>query len=180
MLVEQTTKWGMIADGAETASQAVESIRRGEQFDIAILDLQLAGSGGIALATEIRTLPGTAMLPVILLTPLGVRADAPANARLAFAICVTKPVKPAQLSAALEQALLSPPKKLPPRCQPSRPRLFPSGCPCGFFWWMITTSTKRWPRVFCTKSVTGPIWPRMGAKPLRRSTKKYTTSCSWT
>jgi signal transduction histidine kinase/HPt (histidine-containing phosphotransfer) domain-containing protein len=111
MLVEQTTKWGMIADGVEMASQAVESIRRGEQFDIAILDLQLAGSDGIALATEIRTLPGTTMLPVILLTPLGVRADAPANARLAFASCVTKPVKPAQLSAALEQALLSPSKK---------------------------------------------------------------------
>jgi signal transduction histidine kinase/HPt (histidine-containing phosphotransfer) domain-containing protein len=111
MLVEQTTKWGMIADGVEMASQALESIRRGEQFDIAILDLQLAGSDGIALATEIRTLPGTTMLPVILLTPLGVRADAPANARLAFASCVTKPVKPAQLSAALEQALLSPSKK---------------------------------------------------------------------
>jgi len=52
------------------------------------------------------------MLPVILLTPLGVRADASASARLAFASCVTKPVKPAQLSAALEQALLSPPKKV--------------------------------------------------------------------
>ncbi len=134
MLVEQTTKWGMVADGVETAAQAVESIRRGEQFDIAILDLQLADSDGITLAIEIRTLPGAAMLPVILLTPLGVRADTPADARLAFASCVTKPVKPAQLSAALEQALLRPPKK---NCRPSvachGPACFRAAAPADSF-----------------------------------------------
>ena len=85
-------------------------IRQGEHFDIVILDLQLAGLDGIALATEIRKLPSAAMLPIILLTPLGVRADTLANSRIAFASCVTKPVKPSQLSAALEQALLKPRK----------------------------------------------------------------------
>ena len=85
-------------------------IQQGEHFDIVILDLQLAGLDGIALATEIRKLPNAAMLPIILLTPLGVRADTLANSRIAFASCVTKPVKPSQLSAALEQALLNPRK----------------------------------------------------------------------
>jgi CheY-like chemotaxis protein/HPt (histidine-containing phosphotransfer) domain-containing protein len=112
MLVEQATKWGMIAVSAETAAQAVELVLRGEQFDIGILDLQLAGLDGIALATEIHKLAKSAMLPMILLTPLGVRADTLAKSRIAFASCVTKPVKPAQLSAALEQALLNPQKNI--------------------------------------------------------------------
>ncbi len=111
MLIEHVTKWGMKAVSAETAAQAVELlIQQGEHFDIVILDLQLAGLDGIALATEIRKLPNAATLPIILLTPLGVRADTLANSRIAFASCVTKPVKPSQLSAALEQALLNPRK----------------------------------------------------------------------
>ena len=112
MLVEHTTKWGMKAVSAETAAQAVELIRQGEHFDIVILNLQLTGLDGIALAAEIRRLPNAAMLPIILLTPLGIRADTVANSRIAFASCVTKPVKPSQLSAALEQALLNPQKSV--------------------------------------------------------------------
>jgi CheY-like chemotaxis protein/HPt (histidine-containing phosphotransfer) domain-containing protein len=61
----------------------------------------------LALASEIRKLPGTAMLPLVIMMPLGARADAPNNARLAFAHSVTKPVKPAQLCAAIECALFS-------------------------------------------------------------------------
>ncbi len=92
----------------KAAAQALELLRHGEQFDLAILDLQLPGMDGLALAAEIRKLPGAAMLPLVLLTPLGVRADTPNDAHLAFAHCVTKPVKPAQLCAALERALFSP------------------------------------------------------------------------
>jgi signal transduction histidine kinase/HPt (histidine-containing phosphotransfer) domain-containing protein/BarA-like signal transduction histidine kinase len=110
MLAEHTTKWGMIAESAETAPQAIELVRQGGHFDIAILDLKLAETGGIELANEIRKLPGAAMLPVILLTPLGFRANAPAVARLPFASCIAKPVKPAQLSGALELSLFSPKK----------------------------------------------------------------------
>jgi signal transduction histidine kinase/HPt (histidine-containing phosphotransfer) domain-containing protein len=111
-LAEQTTKWGMVPEAVAAPGQAIELIRAGAQFDLAIVDLQLPGMDGIALAAEIRKLPGGAMLPLVLLTPLGVRADAPTDARLAFAHCVAKPVKPAQLSAALELALFSPKKNV--------------------------------------------------------------------
>jgi signal transduction histidine kinase/HPt (histidine-containing phosphotransfer) domain-containing protein len=107
MLVEQSARWRMIAEGAETADQALELVRTGKPFDIAVLDLQLEGPGGVALAGELRKLPGGAMLPVILLTPLGARAEL-----LAGTLGVTKPVKPSQLSAVLEQALLSPGKEV--------------------------------------------------------------------
>jgi CheY-like chemotaxis protein/HPt (histidine-containing phosphotransfer) domain-containing protein len=109
-LAEQTAKWGMVSETVETPQQALELVQRGAHFDVAILDLHLPGMDGFALAAEIRKLPGTAMLPLVLLTPLGVRADAPADARLAFAHSVAKPVKPAQLRAALERALFSPKK----------------------------------------------------------------------
>ncbi len=112
-LAEQTTKWGMVPEAVTAPQQAIELIRAGAQFDLAILDLHLPGMDGVALATEIRKLPGAAMLPLVLLTPLGVRADAAADARLAFAHCVAKPVKPAQLCAALERALFSPKKAVP-------------------------------------------------------------------
>jgi signal transduction histidine kinase/HPt (histidine-containing phosphotransfer) domain-containing protein len=111
-LAEQATKWGMVPETVAAPGQAIELIRAGAQFDLAILDLQLPGMDGIALAGEIRKLPGGAMLPVVLLMPLGVRADAPTDARISFAHCVAKPVKPAQLSAALELALFSPKKNV--------------------------------------------------------------------
>ena len=63
MLVEQSARWRMIAESAETAEQALELFRTGKPFDIAVLDLQLEGPGGVALAGELRKLPGGAMLP---------------------------------------------------------------------------------------------------------------------
>jgi signal transduction histidine kinase/HPt (histidine-containing phosphotransfer) domain-containing protein len=116
----QATKWGMIPETAETSQQALDLVRDAESFDLAILDLQLPGMDGIALAAEIRKLSGSAMLPLVLLTPLGVRADTLTDARLAFAHCVAKPVKPAQLRAALELALFSP-KKIAIQASPAIP-----------------------------------------------------------
>jgi signal transduction histidine kinase/two-component SAPR family response regulator/HPt (histidine-containing phosphotransfer) domain-containing protein len=107
MLVEQSARWQMIAESTETAEQALELIRTGKPFDVAVLDLQLEGPGGGALADELRKLSGEAMLPVILLTPLGARPGFPTGI-----FGVTKPVKPAQLFAALDQALLSPGKEV--------------------------------------------------------------------
>ena len=110
ILTEQVAKWGMLPENAETPEQALELILRGAHFDLAILDLQLPGMDGLSLATEIRKLRGAAMLPLVLLAPLGTRAEMPGEARLAFASCLAKPVKPAQLCAAIELALFSPKK----------------------------------------------------------------------
>ena len=109
-LTALVTKWGMVPESVATAEQALELILRGGSFDLVILDLQLPGMDGISLGTEIRKLRGAAMLPLVLLAPLGTRAEAPSDARLAFASCIAKPVKPAQLCAAIETALFSPKK----------------------------------------------------------------------
>jgi signal transduction histidine kinase/HPt (histidine-containing phosphotransfer) domain-containing protein len=119
-LAEQTSKWGMIPEIVETPQQALELVRRGAHFDLAILDSHLPGMDGLALAAEIRRLPGATMLPLVMLMPLGTRGDATNDARLAFAHCVAKPVKPAQLCATIELALFSP-KKAVVQAAPANP-----------------------------------------------------------
>jgi CheY-like chemotaxis protein len=101
ILTLQTGKWGMIPRGAQSASQALEWLRAGERFDLAILDMQMPGMDGLMLATEIRKIPATTTMPLVLLTSMGVRADNPDFATAAFASCLTKPIKPVQLHEVL-------------------------------------------------------------------------------
>jgi CheY-like chemotaxis protein/HPt (histidine-containing phosphotransfer) domain-containing protein len=101
ILTVQTTKWGMIPRGAQSAAQALEWLRAGENFDLAILDMQMPGMDGLMLAGEIRKLPGATKMPLVLLTSMGIRPDHPDVAKAAFASCLTKPLKPAQLHEAL-------------------------------------------------------------------------------
>ena len=93
----QTTKWGMIPRDTQSAPQAIEWMRAGERFDLAILDMQMPGMDGLTLAGEIRKLPGGGSLPLVLLISVGVRSDSADFASAALAGCLTKPIKPAQL-----------------------------------------------------------------------------------
>ena len=101
ILTLQTRKWGMIPRHTHEGKQALEWLRSGERFDLAILDMQMPAMDGLMLATEIRKLPGGGILPLILLTSMGVKASQPDVASAAFASCLTKPVKPAQLQQVL-------------------------------------------------------------------------------
>ena len=101
ILTLQTSKWGMIPRGTQNASQALEWLKSGEMFDLAILDMQMPGMDGLMLAGEIRRLPAATSMPLVLLTSMGVRADNPDFTSAAFASCLTKPIKPAQLQEVL-------------------------------------------------------------------------------
>jgi signal transduction histidine kinase/HPt (histidine-containing phosphotransfer) domain-containing protein len=108
MIAEQVAKWGMVPYSAESPQQALEWLKKGEQYDLGVLDLQMPGMDGLALAMEIHKLPGAAMMPLVLLMPLGLHSDAPGSTHIVFAHTVNKPVKPAQLCEVLVRALLSP------------------------------------------------------------------------
>jgi len=108
VIAEQVTKWGMSPHCAESPQQALEWLKKGESFDLGVLDLQMSGMDGLALAMEIHKLPGAAMLPLVLLMPLGLHSDVPGSTHIVFAHTVNKPVKPAQLCDMLLRALLSP------------------------------------------------------------------------
>jgi len=108
VVAEQAAKWGMVPYSAESPQQALEWLKKGEQYDLGVLDLQMPGMDGLALAMEIHKLPGAAMMPLVLLMPLGLHSDAPGSTHIVFAHTVNKPVKPAQLCEVLVRALLSP------------------------------------------------------------------------
>ena len=122
MLFDQCRLWGMLPQAVENSGQAMELLRKGTQFDLALIDLHLAGLDGLAIAAEIQKLPGTAMLPMVLLTPLGKKKSTTDEVRVVFAHAVHKPVKPGQLCAALERALLSPrvPNRAPEPVKPAQ------------------------------------------------------------
>jgi CheY-like chemotaxis protein len=117
ILTVQASKWGMLPRGANSGEQALEWLRAGESFDLAILDMQMPGMDGVMLAREIRNLPRSAMMPLVLLTSMGVRPNQPDISSVSFSSCLTKPVKPAQLYEVLARAISgakAAPQKTPP------------------------------------------------------------------
>jgi signal transduction histidine kinase/HPt (histidine-containing phosphotransfer) domain-containing protein len=120
VLAERVAKWGMIPSSAESPQQALDWLRKGERYDLAVVDFQMPHMDGLALAAEIHKLPGAEMMPLVLLMPLGPRTETPGGTRIVFAHTVTKPVKPAQLCEMLVRALLNP-KIAPPQETAAKP-----------------------------------------------------------
>jgi len=67
----QTEKWGMLARETASPAEAIEWLRRGDPFDVALLDYQMPDMDGLALAAEIRKLAGGEALAILLLTSIG-------------------------------------------------------------------------------------------------------------
>jgi len=107
LLVEQCRRWGMQAEAVDDTGPAIQMLRKGIKFDVALVDAQLPGLNGSMVATEMRTFPSAAMMPIVFLTALGKKSGGTDDTHVVFAHTVSKPVKPAQLCAALERALLS-------------------------------------------------------------------------
>jgi len=124
ILTLQASKWGMIPRGSQSACQALEWLRAGESFDLAILDMQMPDMDGLMLASEIRKLPGAMSMPLVLLTSMGVRSDHPDFTSAAFSSCLTKPIKPVQLQEALVRVISG--AKPPPRSEPPVSKLDPT------------------------------------------------------
>jgi PAS domain S-box-containing protein len=96
ILVKQAESWGMLAWDSGAPSAALEWIRRGDPFDVAILDMQMPDMDGLTLAREIRRYRDAGALPLVMLTSLG-RGQSPVE----FAAYLTKPIRPSQLYDAL-------------------------------------------------------------------------------
>jgi signal transduction histidine kinase/HPt (histidine-containing phosphotransfer) domain-containing protein len=120
VLFDQCRLWGMLPQAVENSAQAMDLLRRGTPFDFALIDLHLQGMDGLTVASEIQKIPSAAMMPMVLLTPLGKKKCNADDVRVVFAHAVHKPVKPAHLCAALERALLSPRPSSRPE-EPAKP-----------------------------------------------------------
>ena len=96
----QSTAWGMVVRDTGSPGEALEWIRRGDPFDVAILDMQMPEMDGLTLAAEIRRSRDARSLPLVLLTSLGRRKEDLATA-VEFGAYLTKPIKASQLFDAL-------------------------------------------------------------------------------
>jgi PAS domain S-box-containing protein len=97
ILVRQTGAWGMLAVETGSPIEALEWVRRGDPFDVAILDMQMPDMDGLTLSAEIRRHRDAQALPLVMLTSLGRGDMTPTE----FAAYLTKPIKPSQLHDAL-------------------------------------------------------------------------------
>ena len=110
ILGHQLASWGM--EGVDTTSPATALawLAAGQQFDAAVLDMEMPEMDGVGLARAIVDLGARASggdarakvdLPLVLLTSI----DHPGVPDGLFAATLVKPAKPAVLQAALERAL---------------------------------------------------------------------------
>jgi PAS domain S-box-containing protein len=95
ILGRQTQSWGMLPRATEHPAEALDWVRRGDPFDVAILDMQMPEKDGLALAGEIRRHRDAEALPLVMLTSLG-RPDEKSS-EAGFAAYLTKPIKPSHL-----------------------------------------------------------------------------------
>ncbi len=99
ILIRQLKSWGMQPVAAVGAQEALEWIRRGDQFDFAIIDLQMPGMDGVMLTKELRKYEGWGDVPVLLLTSLGGWEEIPGE--IEFAARLHKPIKSSSLYNAI-------------------------------------------------------------------------------
>jgi PAS domain S-box-containing protein len=95
ILVSQAESWGMLARDTASSTQALEWIRRGDPFDLAILDMQMPEMDGVTLAEEIRRYRDVRELPLVMLTSQGSWGEL--RGGVEFAASLMKPIKPSQL-----------------------------------------------------------------------------------
>jgi PAS domain S-box-containing protein len=97
--------WGMIPRTTSSPMEALEWIRRGDPFDIAILDMLMPKMNGIQLATEISKYRTPDMLPLLLLTSSDLHREDLRQNRDKFFATIGKPVKQDQIFNLLVNAI---------------------------------------------------------------------------
>jgi len=125
ILTLQAQSWGMLTRTAESGHEALNWLRQGEAFDMAILDMQMAEMDGMTLATEIRKQASYQTLPLVMLTSIDRPHVADATRiPVDLAAFLTKPIKQSHLYNVLNHILGEQPILVKP-AQASLPQLNP-------------------------------------------------------
>ncbi len=121
ILTRQAELWHMEPQATGSPQEALDWLREGATFDLAILDMQMPEMDGLMLAREIRKLPAPASrLPLVMLTSLG--HGEVKEVVEEFAAFLTKPIKPSSLFDALVSILTGQPTRTRRRETDERPQ----------------------------------------------------------
>jgi len=99
ILALHTQRWGMEVVSCASAEEALASLKSGEKFDAAVIDMVMPGMDGLELAEALREIPHAKKMPVILLSSGEID---PARRQVGFFSSIPKPWK----SSALQRELL--------------------------------------------------------------------------
>jgi signal transduction histidine kinase/CheY-like chemotaxis protein len=91
----QGKTWGMLVRATESPNEALTWIKKGDPFDLAILDMHMPEMDGVKLAAAIREQRDADNLPLVLFSSLGSR-EIDTN-QIEFAAQLQKPLKPSVL-----------------------------------------------------------------------------------
>jgi len=101
LLAAQLSAWGMHVDCVANAAHALERLRAAHRdaapYDLAILDYQMPDMDGVTLAGVIKSDPGLAKVPLVLLTSVSYRGCAGEAAHAGFNAFLLKPIRQSQL-----------------------------------------------------------------------------------
>ena len=96
ILTLQCRKWGLSSRAASLPGEALEWIREGTPYNIAVLDMNMPEMNGLELGREIRKLRTEDELPMILLSSVG-KPEVSEDSENIFARYLSKPTKQSQL-----------------------------------------------------------------------------------
>jgi signal transduction histidine kinase/HPt (histidine-containing phosphotransfer) domain-containing protein len=105
IMLHRLKQWGLAVEASPGAPEGLAMIANSPPFDAAIIDLQLPEPGGMALVTGIRKLPHGAILPILLMSSVRMRADDVEPLQLGISVFVHKPVRPVQLLESLYRGM---------------------------------------------------------------------------
>lgn len=109
ILVETLRKWGMrpaaAASAREALDQLAEALERGRPFSLILTDVHMPQTDGFTFVGQLKKHPEFAKATILMLTSGGTRGDAARCRELGVSAYLTKPVRAAELHAAL--AMLS-------------------------------------------------------------------------
>ncbi len=91
VLVAQTRSWHMLPRETASPTEALSWVKRGDPFDLVLLDMQMPEMDGITLATQMRRYRDEKTLPIVMLSSLDRRETGTEAIR--FEAYLIKPIK---------------------------------------------------------------------------------------
>ena len=105
VLTEQLTGWGMRHGSCASGEEALQALRAarecGDGYRFVLLDQQMPGMDGMAVASAIKTDPALGGTAVVMLSSVGMWGDVKPMEGGAIDACLVKPVRQSQLLGAL-------------------------------------------------------------------------------
>lgn len=106
----QCSMWGMYPRATTSQHEALGWLKKGDPFDIAILDYHMPEMNGVDLARQIRSVRSDSTMPLILFSSSG-HSESSIEKEDLFAAVVVKPIKQTHLHDALLNVFASSGKK---------------------------------------------------------------------